>query len=457
MTHFADVIPEYARHPDNRKLDNIPGSFGTPLIGDTFRFLPRPFEVLDEKYKRYGPISKASMTFQKMIVALGPEYIKRLTLDLDQEFSTRMGYDAPLGDFFDGGLLMRDFDAHKFHRRIMQTAFKTAAMRTYIDQMHPLVETATANWAQDPKFHFYPHIKTLLLDIGAKVFLGLELEGDETRKLNQAFLAMGEGSLALIRKDWPGLGLAYRKGMNGRRYLEDYFLKLVPTRRGVTGGDMATYFANETTDEGELFADDIVAKHLIFLLLAAHDTTTSTLSMAASLLAHHQDWQERLREQIRSLGHNRLSYDDLERVTDIENTFKETLRLHPAVPMLMRRTVRDIDLDGYRVPAHTMIQVSPLYTHRMEQWWDRPHDFDPDRFAREEHKRHAFQWAPFGGGAHKCIGLHFADMLFKCVLSSLLQNYRIDFPAGRPYPAPVQHFPFAKPMDGLPLVLTRLT
>ena len=67
-------------------------------------------------------------------------------------------------------------------------------------------------------------------------------------------------------------------------------------------------------------------------------------------------------------------------------------------------------MGGYTLAPHTMVQVSPLYTHRMEKWWDRPHSFDPDRFAREEHKQHPFQWAPFGGGAHKCIGLHFADI-----------------------------------------------
>jgi cytochrome P450 len=92
----------------------------------------------------------------------------------------------------------------------------------------------------------------------------------------------------------------------------------------------------------------------------------------------------------------------------------------------------------------------------MEAWWSDPHSFDPDRFAREEHKQHSFLWAPFGGGAHKCIGLHFADMLFKCTLAELLQRYRIRFAKPGQYPAKIQHFPFAKPMDDLPLVLEPL-
>ena len=62
----------------------------------------------------------------------------------------------------------------------------------------------------------------------------------------------------------------------------------------------------------------------------------------------------------------------------------------------------------------------------------------------------------FGGGAHKCIGMHFADMLYKCVLAETLKNYRFTFAKADQYPSKIQHFPFAKPMDDLPLVLEPL-
>lgn len=448
------ALPEYTRFKDNKQLDHIPGSFGLPLVGDTFRFILKPFEVLDQRYREYGPVYKASLTFQKFVVALGPEFIQQLMLDSRQSFSARMGYDAPLGDFFAGGLLMRDFEEHKFHRRIMQTAFKIDAMRSYVSLMHPIIDREMTRWGQAADFQFYPNIKTLLLDIGARVFLGMDMEGPETRALNQSFLDMNEGTLSLIRKDWPGL--LYHKGMNGRRALEKFFIGLVPERRGVTGTDMATFFANEKTEEGEYFSDKVVGEHLIFLLLAAHDTTTSALTMATYYLARDQRWQDRLREEMKALDKPHLAYEDLSAVTDLDHCFKEALRLNPPVPMMMRRTVKQVEVGGYLLQPHTMIQISPLYTHRMEQYWSNPHQFDPDRFAREEHKQHSFLWAPFGGGAHKCIGLHFADMLFKATLSRLVLRYRFRFARPDQYPSRIQHFPFAKPMDNLPLVLEPL-
>lgn len=452
MNQLAE--PDYVAHRDNHKLDHIPGHYGLPLLGETFSLLSDPYPLFERTYQQYGPISKHNLTFQKLVMALGPDYIKLLTLDPEQIFSPRMGYDAALGDFFRGGLLMRDFGEHKIHRRIMQGAFKTSAMRDYVAQMHPIVDSSLQRWQRDDNFLFYPNIKRLLLDIGANIFLGLDLGGSESERLNRAFLDMMDGSLALIRRDWPGL--LYRRGMNGRRELERFFLELVPLRRQGDGTDMASFFSRETDDEGQLFSDQVVAEHLIFLLLAAHDTTTSLLTMTASFLAHHQDWQERLREEINATGHSPIEYDDLgNSLNDCELVFKEVLRLHPSVPQFMRRTIRDTEIDGHRIPAHTIVQVSPLFTHRMEEWWSDPHNFDPDRFApgREEHKQHAFQWAPFGGGAHKCIGLHFANMLFKCVLADVLPKYRLKFADGYKYPHPVQHFPFAKPKDDLPLIL----
>jgi cytochrome P450 len=366
-----------------------------------------------------------------------------------------MGYDAPLGDFFAGGLLMRDFAEHKFHRRIMQTAFKTDAMRTYVEKMHPIIDQQVDAWRGQDNFHFYPNIKTLLLDIGARVFLGMDLGGAKTASLNQSFLQMNDAMLAMVRKDWPGL--LYHRGMNARRELENFFVNLVPARRGVSGNDMATFFANEKDDEGAYFSQQVVGEHLIFLLLAAHDTTTSALTMSAYYMAHDQQWQDRLREGLLGLQKPHLAYEDLgTAVEDLEHSFHESMRLNPPVPSMMRRTTKEVELGGFTLPPHTMVQVSPLYTMRMQEWWSNPSVFDPERFTRQEHKQHSFLWAPFGGGAHKCIGLHFADMLYKCVLSRILLKYRFRFAKEGQFEGKIQHFPFAKPMDNLPLVLEPL-
>jgi cytochrome P450 len=96
----------------------------------------------------------------------------------------------------------------------------------------------------------------------------------------------------------------------------------------------------------------------------------------------------------------------------------------------------------------------PIHTHYMDEYWDKPNDFDPERFSaqRAEHKRNLYSWVPFSGGAHMCIGLHFADMQIKLVLFEMLKNFSWQVPLG--YEMPVQQSPISKPRDDLPISIT---
>ena len=140
-----------------------------------------------------------------------------------------------------------------------------------------------------------------------------------------------------------------------------------------------------------------------------------------------------------------------------ESVFKETLRLHPAVPMFFRRTTKDCELGGRKIPANTMVMVPTVYNQRMPEYWDEPLSFKADRFLPEnlDKDQHSFAWYPFGGGAHKCIGMNFADILFKSTLHALLGQYEIEFTQDKYFPTNIQMFPFSKPKDGLSLSLKK--
>ena len=86
----------------------------------------------------------------------------------------------------------------------------------------------------------------------------------------------------------------------------------------------------------------------------------------------------------------------------------------------------------------------------MPEIWPEPHRFDPLRFEPEQVRaRHRFAWVPFGGGAHMCLGLHFAEMQIRILMAQLLRRYRIELPedAGHAW----QAWPIPRPRDGLPL------
>ena len=188
--------------------------------------------------------------------------------------------------------------------------------------------------------------------------------------------------------------------------------------------------------------------------MAAHDTTATSLTVMMAALGTHSDWQHRLIEEVAALGSGDLNENALSKMTETDKVFREALRLVPPVPFIPRKALRDFQWQGYTIPAGTSLALNPGVTMLSEELFSNPTTFDPDRFGpdRLEDRIHRFAWTPFGGGAHKCLGMHFATMQVKLFIATLLRDYRISLPNG----APEWHrMPIPKPKGGLPLVLTR--
>lgn len=449
--HTAEKAADYALTPSNQQLLHIQGEYGLPFVGKTIAMFADPIRTFHEHYQKYGPVSRISITGQKAVLLLGPQYLQTILLDADRNFSVKKGWDIFMGDFFAGGLLMRDFEEHRLHRRIMQTAFKSENMRDYSDIINSIVQQAVTRWQQQGHIHFYTETKKLLLAIAFEVFCKVDAADSDEDNINRAFINLMEGSMGMIRKDWPGL--LYRRGMNGRRYLSNYFQKLVQKKRNGSDRDIFSHFCREKNEAGEYFSDQEIAEHMVFLMLAAHDTTTSAITMAGYYLAHDDALQNRIHAQTPYPA----TYDTMmEKMPLLDQVFRETLRLHPPVSNIFRRTVRDCTIDDIQIPAHTMVSAPVHYIQQMDTWWTRSQTFWPERFSDgiAEHKKHPFMWSPFGGGAHKCIGMHFAELLFKSTFAELIHHCRFDFAKPHYYPTKIQHFPFAKPVDDLPLSIT---
>jgi cytochrome P450 len=132
------------------------------------------------------------------------------------------------------------------------------------------------------------------------------------------------------------------------------------------------------------------------------------------------------------------------------------LRRYPALPVIPRVATRDVAIGGYRIPANSMVVISPIHTHHMAELWPDPFRWDPERFSpgRAEHERHSHQWIPFGGGPHMCLGRRFAETQVKLVMHQILLRFRLEVPDG--YTMSVQQAPISKPRDGLPVTFRRL-
>lgn len=446
----AEQLPLLAQ----RKLNHIPGDYGWPIFGNTFRFINDLQGLVEEGAADYGDVMRGSVLFQRGVTLLGPEANEFVLKDQDHVFSSRAAWNPVLEKLFRNGLMLRDFSDHKFHRRILQQAFKKPALSSYLESMNPHIAEGIQHWPRDETFSFFEAIKSLLLDVGASIFFGLKM-GPEAKQVNQAFVAEVDASLAVLRLMIPGT--TWYKGIKGRRFLEQFVTDLIPRRRQGNGADFFSQLCRAAAEEeGPTLSDDDIMNHMIFLLFAAHDTTTSTLSSIIYALAKNPDWQQRLRDEYEALGKQALDYDDLGKLEQTTWVFKEALRLHPPLPVIPRRTIEDTEWKGYRLPRNTMVSVIPLHTHYMEEYWSNPYQFDPERFSpeRAEDKKHFYQWIPFGGGHHKCVGLNFAELQTKVFLFHFLRNFEVLVKPG--YEMAYQQVPLAVPKDGLPVCIRAL-
>lgn len=440
--------------PQGSGLKPVPGVPGVPYIGSTLAVMRDPIGMARKRYEQYGPVAWGWLLGQRTCTVQGPEAAEVVLVNRDKAFASGPAWSYYIGPFFRRGIMLLDFEEHLHHRRIMQQAFTPARLRAYMEAMAPGIVRGVESWRPGPGFKVYDSIKQLTLDLAVDVFMGVRLDDAERARVNGAFIDAVRAGTAYVR--FPVPGLRWHKGLKARKALEEFFYRHLPAKRRDGGDDLFAALCAAETDDGARFTDEDVVNHMIFALMAAHDTTTITLTTMAYHLAKFPEWQERLREESLSLGKAQPSYDDLGSFTGIDMVMKESLRILPPVPALPRKVVKDTSILGYHVPAGTMVVVPMLSNHHMAQWWPDPERFDPGRFSpeRREDRVHKYAWAPFGGGAHKCIGLYFAGMQVKTILHQVLQRYRWSVPARYEWPLDTTSLP--SPKDGLPVRLEPL-
>ena len=335
--------------PRPHELRPVPGDGGLPVIGYTRQFVNGELTTSRERYDRYGPVSWLRAFGIKIVTAQGPDACAEVLQNRSHAYASGPGWSFLIGPFFHRGLMLLDSDEHHAHRRIMQQAFTAERLAGYLQPMNDTASDALARWQVGDRFSVYPAVKQLTLDVATRTFMGADL-GDEADALSKAFVDCVRAGTAAVR--FPVPGLRWSRGLVGREVLEEYLRPRVAQARRGTGRDLLTALCHARGEDGEQFTDEDVVNHMIFLLMAAHDTATITVTTMAYYLAKHPEWQERCRAESLALGTDQVGFDELDRLEALDLVMKETMRLITPVPGLIRKTVRETELMGYRIPKH---------------------------------------------------------------------------------------------------------
>jgi cytochrome P450 len=443
--------------PPGSGLQPVMGDPGLPVVGHSLGFLQDSLATSRRFHAQFGPVFWAGAFGTKLVMVLGPDGIETVLTNRDRAFANQEGWQYFIGPFFERGVMLMDFEEHRHHRRIMQQAFKRERLVAYLEKVNSVTARSIAAWQPGPAFQLYEAAKQLTLDIATEVFMGEKI-GAEADRLNEAFIDVVVGGQAIVRADVGvgGYGLRWHRGLESRRLLEDWFRERIPAKRASDGDDLFTVLCHAESEDGERFGDEDIVNHMIFTMMAAHDTSTITLAMMGYYLARDPRWQDRLRAESASLGKATIGYDDVEDLPLMDLVFKESLRMNSPVGLVAREALKDTEICGHFIPAGTKLMLGMYPSMRMEPWWNDPDTFDPERFTpeRAEDQSHKYAFTPFGGNVHKCIGMHFGSMEVKAILHQLLLGHRWTVPAG--YEPVIDYGTGPFPADGLPIGLQRL-
>ncbi|MGN9775808.1 cytochrome P450 [Micromonospora sp. H33] len=211
------------------------------------------------------------------------------------------------------------------------------------------------------------------------------------------------------------------------RIVDEVLVPIVRASRADGGGDdIISTLWRARTDDGRQLDERQVRNDTVAMFAATTETTINVLTWLWPHLDQHPDVADRLYEEIeRVVGRGPVAREHLDRLPYTRMVLDELLRLYPIGWLIPRRAVADDVIDGVRVEAGATVVASPLITQRMSAFWDRPDEFDPERFRPERVRaRHRYAHFPFGGGPHQCLGMHLFYLEAQLIVATMLSRYR---------------------------------
>ena len=182
-------------------------------------------------------------------------------------------------------------------------------------------------------------------------------------------------------------------------------------------------------ESGEGMTDSQLAKEIMTLIVAGHETTASTLNWTWYLLSQHPDVEAKLAAEVGAAA-DIVAMEDLKQYRYARNVIEEALRLYPAGWLMTRKALRDDRIGDYFVPAGTEIYISPYFIQRHPGLWVAPESFDPDRFGAPGSEAGAM--LPFSAGPRNCIGEHLARMEMQLHLVMTARDLELRYAPDKP-------------------------
>ncbi len=429
------------------RAHHAPGPVGDPFLGHLLQVRKLRLEFFQRCLREYGDLVRfqvgggaKAMIFH---VASHPEHVHQVLVEQHRKYSRETrGYEV-LRMILGNGLVTSDGSFWLRQRRIMQPAFHRDRIASFASTMvHATEEMLQERWRprilQGRPLDTSAEFMRLTLRIVSLTLLGTDLS-ESASVVGDAidFLQSRTQSRINAPFDIP-LHIPTPDNVRIRRSLEaidGVILPLIQSHREAkepSGDLLSMLLAAKDEETGESMNDQQLRDEVITIFLAGHETTANALMWTFVLLSKHPDVARKLHGELRQVLQGRApTLADLPHLAYTKMVLQESMRLFPPAWMIGRRAEEADVLDGYEIPKHSVVLVSPMLVHHNPRVWTNPEGFDPERFSPERAASiPRFAYFPFGAGPHQCIGNNFALMEAQLILATIAQQVELDLLPG---------------------------
>ncbi len=420
---FARMKPFNGRMAAHIPSGDLPPGPRWPALLQSIALVRFRHRFVPAMHRKYGDVFTVRIMPKgsALVLFTRPEQAKEIFAGDPEHFHAGKG-NAILGPIMgEHSLLLQDGAEHKRARKLLMPAFNGAALRGYASLVTELAKQEVERWTPGTPFRSLDRMNALTLEVILRVVFGVtdERRLAELRPLVNRTVDIKP--IVLLGWGYPFLQRfqPWRATVDNQRALDRVMYAEITERRAAPDlherTDVLSQLLTVGTDGEQPLGDDELRDQLVTLLLAGHETTATALSWALYELGRDPA-QLATAQQAADAGD-----DDY-----LEAVLKESMRLHPVIPMVVRHLMRPATIGGIDLPAGANVGPSILISHARQDNYPDPERFRPRRFLDGEVV--ANTWIPFGGGVRRCIGAGFSLMEGVAVLREVLARYDVAVP-----------------------------
>jgi cytochrome P450 len=417
---------------------SLPPGLRRPPIVQLLQWTAGPLPFMDECAQRFGDLFTVRFTGLGTVVFVSsPELVKQVFTGDPRVLHAGEANEILRPVVGSSSVLLLDDAAHLRQRRLLSPPFHGERMASYAEQMRDIAAASVAKWPVGRPFPIYPAMQAITLDVILRAVFGLA-EGAQMHALAPKLVAFFHPPPALmiflpqLQRD-VALN-PYRSFYRLREDLHRDIRAIVSERRRApdlaTRTDILSLLLAARDEDGNPMTDDEVRDELMTMIVAGHETSATSLAWIFERVLAQPEIRAKVDAELRAVvGDGRVEPAMLPRLEYLDAVVKETMRLRPIIPLVVRRLAAPFTLGEYTLPKGVAVAPCIYLAHLRPESYPDPRRFSPDRWLGDR-KPDPYAYFPFGGGIRRCIGMAFALYEMKIILATVLSRAALRLDGG---------------------------